>query len=126
MRFKLAIDATASSIPNKTAEVIKNEFTLFPTSTTPSKFNEDFLSEHRGSARHVFAGLRVQQLLPSYDKAKGEAEIVATLDFPDVKLAEAVEGLELLSSWKCSTESYLSKARLLWPDANVFGVSTNP
>lgn len=120
MRFKLAIDAASVSIPEKAAEVIKAEFTLFPPATTPSDFNEDFLSKHSDSARHIFAGLRVRQLLPSHDKSKSESEILASLDLSNIKLVEAIEGLELLSSWKSSTESYVSKANSLWPEATVF------
>lgn len=120
MRFKLAIDDAAASIPEKAAEVIKVEFNLFPPSTTPLDLNEDFLSKNSDSARHIFAGLRVRQLLPSHDKSKSESEILATLNLPTIKLAEAVEGLELLSSWKSSTESYVSKANSLWPEATVF------
>jgi N-alpha-acetyltransferase 15/16, NatA auxiliary subunit len=124
VRFKLAVGAN-SSIPEKAAEVIKAEFTIFPESMTPSKFNEDFLSKHSHSARHVYAALRVRQLLPSHDKSKSEAEILAPLDFPDIKLTEAIEGLELLSSWRSNTEPYLSKAHSLWPEATVFKSSTD-
>lgn len=120
MRFKLAIDAASVSIPEKAAEVINAEFTLFPPSTTPLNFNEDFLAKHSDSARHIFAGLRVRQLLPSYDKSKIESDILATLNLPNIKLAEAIEGLELLSSCKSSAESYVSKANSLWPQATVF------
>jgi N-alpha-acetyltransferase 15/16, NatA auxiliary subunit len=120
VRFKLAIDAASASIPEKTAEVIKTEFTLFPESITPSAFNEEFLSKQNDSARHVFAALRVRQLLPSHEKSKSESEILRSLGLPDITLAEAIEGLELLSSWKSSTESYVSKANSLWPEATVF------
>lgn len=120
MRFKLALDTSSASIPEKVAEVIKAEFALFPPSTTPSDFNEDFLSKHSDSARHIFAGLRVRQLLPSHDKSKSESEILASLDLQKIKLGDAIEGLELLSSWKSSTESFVSKANSLWPEATIF------
>ena len=120
MRFKLAIDAAAASIPEKPAEVIKTEFTLFPELITPLAFNEEFLSKQNDSARHIFAALRVRQLLPSHEESKSESEILRSLGLPSITLTEAIEGLELLSSWKSSTESYVSKANSLWPEATVF------
>ncbi len=124
MRFKQAIDAASASIPEKTAEVIKAEFNLFPESTTLSDFNEKFLSKNKDSVRHIFAGLRVRQMLPSHDKSKSEPEILACLS-PSVKLSEAIEGLELLSSWKSSAESYVAKANSLWPEAAIFKTEKN-
>ena len=125
VRFKLAIDSASATIPEKIAEVIKAEFTLFPDSTTPSEFNEDFLSRYSDSAPHIYAALRVRQLLPSHDKQKSEAKVLACLQIPGIKLAEAIEGLELLSSWRSNTESYLSQAHSLWPEATAFEVGTD-
>jgi peptide alpha-N-acetyltransferase len=121
VRFKLATDSPSVPLLGKVTEVIKTEFTLFPESTTPSDFNEKFISTHKDSAHHIFAGVRVRQLLPSHDKLKSESDILACLSLP-ITLAGAIEGLELLSSWKSSTESYISKASSLWPEATVFKV----
>jgi len=120
VRFKLAMDVASASIPEKVTEVIKTEFTLFPLATTPSSFNEDFLSKHSDSARHIFACLRVRQLLQSHEKSKSESEILASLNLANIKLTEAIEGLEILSLWKSSTESYILKANSIWPEATIF------
>jgi N-alpha-acetyltransferase 15/16, NatA auxiliary subunit len=120
IRFKLAVDSVLSSLPAKTAEVIKAEFTLLPESKTVSDINDDFLSKNDKSIRHIYSFHRVRRLLPSFDQSKSEAEILSALDHLDMTLDEVSEGLELLSSWKANTEAYRSKAHSQWPKATVF------
>lgn len=124
VRYKLAIDSASSSLKSQTADVIKAEFTLLPSSTTLSDYNSSFLLEHKDSPRHIYATLRVKQLLPSKDQSKNEQDVLATLDLAEITLEEGGEGLDLLISWKSNqTEAFKAKATLKWPQATVFQTS---
>lgn len=120
VRFKLEIDAALASLSPKTAEVIKAEFTLLPESIDLAKFNDEFLSKHKDSARHILAVERIRKLLPNYDQRKSEADVLAILTLPSITLSEATDGLDVLVSWNSSSESYRSKAHSIWPEATIF------
>jgi hypothetical protein len=114
------LDGASSTLSPKAAEVIKTEFNLLPESTTPSKFNDEFLSKHSNSASHVLAAHRVRKQLPSNDQKESEAGVLAILSLSNLSLEEAIEGLDTLSSWNSSTQSYSSKAHSRWPEATIF------
>lgn len=119
VRFKQAISASSSLKP-KIAEVIMLEFTLFPDSTTLSQFNDDFLLKHKDSASHIIAGARVQHSLRPGDQTEN-TDLQNILNLPTTTLEQAIEGLELLSSWKSpKVETYRLYAKSKWPEATAF------
>jgi peptide alpha-N-acetyltransferase len=121
VRFKQAIDATPSTLSSKTAEAIQAEFDLIPSSISILSFNDEFLSNHKDSARHVIAALRVRKSLPSHDQAKLEKDLLAVLELSSITLEDAVDGLDLLASWNSShSEAYRTKALSKWPEATIF------
>jgi N-alpha-acetyltransferase 15/16, NatA auxiliary subunit len=101
--------------------VIKSEFTLLPDSITLLQYNNDFLSKHQDSARHIIASVRVQHLLQPSNQNEDETDLINVLSRPSTTLEEAIEGLELLSSWKSSKiETYRLQATSKWPEATAF------
>jgi hypothetical protein len=125
IRFKLAVDSASSSLKPQTAEVIKSEFNLLAASGSLTAVNSSFLSKYQDSPRHIFAALRVNQLLPSKNESKDQQAVLNTLDLSSITLEDASEGLDLLQSWKSSqVDTFRSKATSRWPEATIFQSST--
>jgi peptide alpha-N-acetyltransferase len=121
IRFKLALDADSSTIPEKSLEVIKSEFTLLPASVKLSNYNDEYLKNNRNSVKGTLAALKVRRLLQEGEKANVEKEVVKVLDLPEITLEDAQEVLELLTTWRSAeVESFKSKAATKWPKATVF------
>lgn len=117
------MDTLSEPLPPPVAKVIDSTFTLIPTSTSLSDYNDSFLSKHSKSAPHVQAGLKVRQLLDSSSLPQNEKELLATLDFDTIELQDVKNGLSLLGEWKSGSEAreaYINAARKRWPEATVF------
>ncbi|EON61385.1 hypothetical protein W97_00599 [Coniosporium apollinis CBS 100218] len=123
VRFRRTLDTLSEPLPPPVAKVIDSTFTLIPTSTSLSDYNDSFISKHSKSAPHVQAGLKVRQLLDSSSLPQNEKELLATLDFDTIELQDAKNGLSLLGEWKSGSEAreaYINAARKRWPEATVF------
>jgi tetratricopeptide (TPR) repeat protein len=106
---------TATDIEPKVLEVLKAEFNAVDPSADLVKYNDEFLAANKESPRHVLSAIKVQKLL-GQDKAKSEEAVVNILDIPGVTYEEAIEGLEVLRSWKSSQESYKKAAQQKFPN----------
>jgi hypothetical protein len=129
VRFKLAIDrafeSAESKMSPKTKEVILSEFNLIPSSTTPTQFNDDYLSKHKDCARKTVAALKVRKLLSPDSASTCEKDIAAVLKLPTVTVSEAGEALKLLRSWHSKeADSFKSGAAQKWPKATIFARMT--
>jgi len=124
VRFKLAFDKDGAELPPKSAEIIKSELNLLLASTTPSKFNDEYLSKHKNCARRTLSALKVRKLLSPDSASSCEKDTAAVIDLPSITFQEAKEALELLSLWKSSkAESFRTTAAAKWPKATVFAAS---
>jgi hypothetical protein len=122
VRFKLAIDKNLGDVPPTSADIIKSEFTLLPTSVSLTNYNDDFLAKSKDSATNTLSGLRVRMLLSPELSSSIEKAVTAILTLPSVTLAEAKEALELLKSWSSSeAPSFQKNAAAKWPKSSVFG-----
>lgn len=118
VRFKLAIDEDSESISSKVLDVIKSEFTLLPPSTDLTKYNDEFLSKNKDSAKSVISGLEIRKLLT---KESVDKDVLAVLDLPSIMFEEAEEVLDLLSTWKSGeVDEFKKRAAAKWPKATVF------
>jgi hypothetical protein len=124
IRFKQAITSELESVPAKSAEVIKSEFTLLPESADLTQYNDEYLTKHKDCARRTVAALKVRKLL-SPDKATDcEKSIAGVIELPNITVEEATEALDLLKSWNSSeAESLRAAAASKWPHATVFASS---
>jgi hypothetical protein len=108
----------------KAKEVLDAEFKLISADTSLVAFNDEFLAKNKDSARHVFAAVRVRNLLPESDAKKNEEDVISTLGFPNVKFEEVSEGLEVLKGLKSTkVEEYRQKATQRWSKATVFAAA---
>ncbi|KAH7193230.1 NMDA receptor-regulated protein 1-domain-containing protein [Fusarium flagelliforme] len=107
---------TATDIEPKVLEVLKAEFNAVDPSADLVKYNDEFLAANKESPRHVLSAIKVQKLL-GQDKAKSEEAVANILDIPGVTYEDAIEGLEVLRSWKSSQESYKKAAQQKFPNA---------
>ncbi|KAM0433255.1 hypothetical protein ACHAPT_004128 [Fusarium lateritium] len=107
---------TATDISPKVLEVLKAEFKAIEPSVDLVAYNDEFLSTNKTSPRHVLSAIKSQRLLGE-DKTKSEEAITGILEIPDVEYADAIEGLEVLKSWKSSQVEAFKKAALAkFPD----------
>ncbi|KAF5018692.1 hypothetical protein F66182_9306 [Fusarium sp. NRRL 66182] len=107
---------TATDIEPKVLEVLKAEFKAIDPSASLVKHNEEFLVANKDSPRHVLSALKTQRLL-SQDKAQSEEAVLDVLDIPDVTYEDAIEGLEVLKTWKSSqTDAYKKVAHDKFPN----------
>lgn len=121
VRFKLAIDEDGKALPAQSAEVIKSEFTLLPSSGKLSDFNEDYLSKRKDSVKHTLSALTVRRLLSPASTSDVEKSVAELIKKPSITFEEAKDGLKLLESWKSGeVESYRSSASSKWPKAQIF------
>lgn len=111
----------------KLRTVIASSFTLIPESTSPSAYNDSFLSKHSQSATHAQSVLCVRNILSPETIAQNKKELVATIDLEQVALEEARQGLNVLRMWGedqheegSPIEDYKRKAKDRWPQATVF------
>ena len=125
IRFKVAIDEDRESLASKSAEVIKSEFTLLPASVDLSKYNDEYLSKHKNSSRHVLSTLKVRKLLATGTVSSVEKDVVALLNLPDITLEEAIEALEQLTLWRSSeVGGFKTTAGAKWPNASAFAAAS--
>ncbi|TVY59127.1 N-terminal acetyltransferase A complex auxiliary subunit NAA15 [Lachnellula suecica] len=125
IRFKLALDRDLASLDPKAAAVIKSEFTLIPSGTSLTQFNNAYLSAHKDWARRTLASLSSRKLLADSLAPSADADVVAVLKLDSVTLEEAAEGLELLKSWKSGEiEAFRKAAAAKWPKATVFAATS--
>ncbi|TVY86554.1 N-alpha-acetyltransferase, NatA auxiliary subunit [Lachnellula willkommii] len=125
IRFKLALDKDLATLPPKVAEIIKSEFTLLPESVSLTQFNNDYLSKHKDCARRTLSGLSARKLLDHDLAPSADADVVEVLKIDDVSMEVAIEGLELLQSWKSGElEAFRKAAAAKWPNATVFAASS--
>ncbi|KAI9656742.1 MAG: hypothetical protein M1821_003381 [Bathelium mastoideum] len=123
VRFRQAISSLPEPLPEPISSIIEKNFTLLPKSTDLATFNENFLSQHKDSPRHLHAYLKVRQLLDPKSQADGEAQLHKTLEMEDIEIEDAIGGLSLLHQWNSSPEvkkAYLDAARKRWSEASVF------
>lgn len=106
---------TSTDIEPKVLEVLKAEFNVVDPSADLVKLNDEFLAANKNSPRHVLSAVKVQKLL-GQDKAKSEEAVAGILDIPDVTYEDAIEGLEVLKSWRSSQESYKKAAQQKFPN----------
>nr|CEG04902.1 unnamed protein product [Fusarium clavum] len=106
---------TATDIEPKVLEVLKAEFNAIDPSADLVKYNDEFLAANKESPRHVLSAIKVQKLL-GQDKAKSEEAVANILDIPGVTYEDAIEGLEVLRSWKSPQESYKKAAQQKFPN----------
>ncbi|PQE06378.1 putative NMDA receptor-regulated 1 protein [Rutstroemia sp. NJR-2017a WRK4] len=124
IRFKQAITSELESVPAKSAEVIKSEFTLLPESADLTQYNDEYLTKHKECARRTVAALKVRKLLSPDKAADCEKSIAGVIELPNVTVEEATEALDLLKSWNSSeAESLRTAAASKWPHATVFASS---
>ncbi|KAM0488648.1 hypothetical protein ACHAP7_000690 [Fusarium lateritium] len=106
---------TATDIEPKVLEVLKAEFKAVDPSTDLAKLNDEFEAANEDSPRHVLSAIKVQKLL-GQDKAKSEEAITELLSLPDITYEDAIEGLEVLKSWRSSqVEAYKKTALEKFP-----------
>ena len=121
VRFKLAIDEAGETLPSQSAQVIKSEFTLLPSSGKLSDFNEEYLSKRKDSVMHALSALSVRKLLSPASTSDIENGVLELIKKPSIQFEEAKEGLELLESWKSvEVENYRSSSAAKWPKAQAF------
>ncbi|RBR12325.1 uncharacterized protein FIESC28_08681 [Fusarium coffeatum] len=106
---------TATDIEPKVLEVLKAEFNAVDPSADLVKYNDEFLAANKESPRHVLSAIKVQKLL-GQDKAKSEEAVANILDIPGVTYEDAIEGLEVLRSWKSPQELYKKAAQQKFPN----------
>ncbi|KAL6921637.1 hypothetical protein ACHAP8_011514 [Fusarium lateritium] len=106
---------TATDIEPKVFDVLKAEFNIVDPSTDLVKFNDEFLTVNKDSPRHVLSAVKVQKLL-GQDKTKSEEGVCSILDIPSATYEDAIEGLEVLKSWRSSQESYKKAAQQKFPN----------
>ncbi|RGP66236.1 acetyltransferase [Fusarium longipes] len=106
---------TATDIEPKVLEVLKAEFKAVDPSADLAKFNDEFLEAHKDSPRHVLSAVKVQKLL-GQEKTKSEEAVVGILDIPGATYEDAIEGLEVLKSWRSSQEFYKKAAQQKFPN----------
>ncbi|KAJ3518603.1 hypothetical protein NM208_g14457 [Fusarium decemcellulare] len=107
---------TATDISPKVLEVLKAEFKAIEPSVDLTKYNEEFLTANKNSPQHVLSAIKAQRVL-GQDKAKTEEAIVGILEIPDIDYTDAIEGLEVLKSWKSSqVEAFKTAAQAKFPD----------
>ncbi|KAM3071346.1 hypothetical protein ACMFMG_008938 [Clarireedia jacksonii] len=124
IRFKQAITSELDSVPPKSAEVIKSEFTLLPESVDLTQYNDEYLAKHKDCARRTVAALKVRKLLSPDKATECEKGIAGVVELPNITFEEATEALDLLKSWNSSeVESLRAAAASKWPHANVFASS---
>ncbi|KAK8196797.1 hypothetical protein M8818_006964 [Zalaria obscura] len=125
IRFRQALDSASEPLPDQADEVVKSEFTLIPSSTSPADFNDAFLSKHKDSAPHVQSALAARQVLDPKSQSQNEKDLQATLELPEVQIEDAIDGLALLKQWKSAQavqEAYVEAAKKRWAEATVFHV----
>jgi N-alpha-acetyltransferase 15/16, NatA auxiliary subunit len=128
IRLRRALEQLPEPLPEKVQQVMTSEFLskVADSSKSLEQLNEDFLLENWHSAPHVQAGVRLIQVLhPELEEAKkkGAKHLQQSLGEKNTSLRDAEEGLRVLEEIHGSTEdreTYVSKARELWPEATVF------
>jgi hypothetical protein len=123
IRFNLAIEKDAETLQPKSAEIIKSEFTLLPSSLTPTQFNDDYRSAHRDGARGTLSAIKVQKLLTPESTSSCEKDVAALIKLTSITTEEAKEALDVLRSWKSSeADNFRSSAAAKWPKATTIFV----
>lgn len=121
VRFKLALDKDSEILPPMSAQVVKSEFTLLPTSVDLPKHNDEYLAKHKDCARQTLSALKVRKLLKPDSVSAVEKDVAAVVNLPTITMEEAIEALELLTLWKSSeVDRYRIKAGAKWPKATIF------
>lgn len=93
-----------------------------PASSSPSAFNDTFISDHKDSAPHLQAALASRQLLDPKMQSQNEKDLHATLELPTLELADVEAGLDLLTQWnsdKDVRQNYVAGARKRFAEATV-------
>jgi hypothetical protein len=106
---------TATDIEPKVLEVLKAEFKAVDPSTDLVKFNDEFLTVNKDSPGHFLSAVKVQKLL-GQDKTKSEEGVCSILDIPSATYEDAIEGLEVLKSWRSPQEFYKKAAQQKFPN----------
>ncbi|KAH8808331.1 NMDA receptor-regulated protein 1-domain-containing protein [Xylogone sp. PMI_703] len=121
VRLSQAIENDKESINPKSADVIKSDFTLLPSGTSLTQFNDDYLAKHKNCPRRVLSGLQVRKSLSPDTSSNCEKGVLGVLDLPNITFEEAVEALKILQLWNSSqVDAFKSSAQSKWPKALIF------
>lgn len=78
---------------------------LNETFTTPAAdadltaYNDAFAAAHPHSAPHLLAVYAARHALDPNSRSANEADVIKTLDLPDITVEQATRGMELLEKW---------------------------
>ena len=110
----------ATDIPDKVAQVLKEEFTLIPASADLPKTNNDFLAKHKDSPEHVLAAIRAKKILGE-DRDSTDKQVTGMLDLPTMRYEDALAALQTLQQCRSPEEDAFKKAaRAKFPGATRF------
>ncbi|KAI0126149.1 tetratricopeptide [Xylariales sp. AK1849] len=118
VHFRSVLNSKLASLPAKTQEVIKSNFTALDASTDLKKYNADFEAKHKDSAPHVIAAIKTKKLL---GEDQADKELLDVLSIKDVAFEHAIDVLSSLRSWRSSqVDAFKRKAHDSWPEVTAF------
>ncbi|KAH8697552.1 putative acetyltransferase catalytic subunit [Talaromyces proteolyticus] len=124
LRFRLALNNLSEPLSETISEIVTKEFDqILPKSTDLRKWNESYLTSHKGSVDHVRGALSARLLLAPDTKAEAEKELISTLDLESTTLEKALAGLDTLDEWNSGSatkQAYIEKAHKKWSEASAF------
>ncbi|KAG9253497.1 NMDA receptor-regulated protein 1-domain-containing protein [Emericellopsis atlantica] len=110
----------ATDVPDKVAQVLKEEFNLIPASANLQETNDHFLAQHKDSPEHVLAAIRAKKILGE-DRKSTDKQVIEMLDLPKTRYNDAISALQTLQQWRSPEEDAFKKAaQAKFPGATRF------
>ena len=133
VRLRHALNAKQGSLPEKTVEVLRSEFTVVDPAADLKKYNADFRARNSSSASHIISAIKTARFLAEADAGDGTADgsdisgphakdLLAVLYVDGIQHDQAEECLGLLRQWGRAddAETFKSKAHEKWPEVTSF------
>ncbi|TDZ20920.1 N-alpha-acetyltransferase 16, NatA auxiliary subunit [Colletotrichum orbiculare MAFF 240422] len=118
VEFAHVLKPILESLPAKTQEVIKADFT--PPASDLKQYNEDFLAKHKSSPPHIVAALKTRRVLGD-DRSKAESDLANVVKAPDATFELASQVYDQLKAWRSIEAETLKKAaHERWPEVTIF------
>lgn len=119
IRFQHALEKESSNLPEAVSTVIKSESSFIPTGSSPEAVASEYMSKNAQDPKAILAGVSARHFIGVQGRPSDD-DILGILQLENIKLDEAVDGLDVIERIGGRKDAYKKLAAEKWPEVTLF------